>query len=144
MAMAALKNKPSKSIVRSAKATPKRLEFADSISYEACKGYCKPIGADKREVIMPKNFFVDDAISVPFGTIHGHNSDQNMEVPGTDLDFQNMIDDMAFRVWKCGRCLSLDHDTINCANGIRCRNWYKYGHIRRNFCLGILWFGFQN
>jgi hypothetical protein len=134
MAMAALKNKPSKSIVRSAKATPKRLEFADSICYDACKGYCNPIGADKREVIMPKNFSVDDTISIPFGTVHDHNDDQNMEVLGTYLDFQNMIDDMVFRVWKYGRCLSMDHEIFNCTNEIRCRNCYKYGHIKRN-CL---------
>jgi hypothetical protein len=45
-----------------------------------------------------------------------------------------MIENMAFEVWKCGRCLSMVHDIVNCVNEIRCRNCYKYGHIRRN-CL---------
>ncbi|KAK1611422.1 hypothetical protein QYE76_035095 [Lolium multiflorum] len=30
-------------------------------------------------------------------------------------DFENMIDDMAFKVWKCGRCLSLKHESKDCS-----------------------------
>jgi hypothetical protein len=49
-------------------------------------------------------------------------------------DFENMIDDMAFKVWKCGRCLSLKHESKDCTSDIRCRSCFNYGHIRKN-CL---------
>jgi hypothetical protein len=50
-------------------------------------------------------------------------------------DFEKMIDDMAFKVWACGRCLHMGHQTKDCENDIRCRACFSYGHIKRN-CFG--------
>jgi hypothetical protein len=49
-------------------------------------------------------------------------------------EFEAMINDMVDQVWKCNRCLSLLHETLDCTNEIRCRACYRYGHIKRN-CL---------
>ncbi|KAM0827059.1 hypothetical protein ACQ4PT_068439 [Festuca glaucescens] len=45
-----------------------------------------------------------------------------------------LVDDMAYRVWKCGRCLSLSHFQVDCVNDIRCRFCFHYGHVRKD-CL---------
>jgi hypothetical protein len=50
-------------------------------------------------------------------------------------DFNKMIDDMAYKVWACGRCLNMGHQTKDCVNDIRCRACFTYGHIKRN-CFG--------
>jgi hypothetical protein len=49
-------------------------------------------------------------------------------------DFENMIDDMAYKVWSCGKCLNMGHLTKDCTNEVRCRSCYAYGHVRKN-CL---------
>jgi hypothetical protein len=43
-----------------------------------------------------------------------------------------MVDDMAYRVWKCGRCLSLSHFQVDCINDVRCRLCFRYGHVRKD------------
>ncbi|KAK1618561.1 hypothetical protein QYE76_024078 [Lolium multiflorum] len=48
--------------------------------------------------------------------------------------FSAMIDDMVYKVWTCGRCLSMGHPTKNCTNDIRCRSCFSYGHIKKQ-CL---------
>jgi hypothetical protein len=67
--VAALKNKPRKSIIHFDKSLPKRLESAESLSYEACKGYSKPNMRDNRGVTLPDNFHVDNSVTIPFGTV---------------------------------------------------------------------------
>ena len=32
-----------------------------------------------------------------------------------------VVDDIAYRFWKCGRCLTMAHDTKDCTRRIRCR-----------------------
>jgi hypothetical protein len=57
-------------------------------------------------------------------------------------DFESMIDDMAYKVWSCGKCLNMGHLTKDCTNEVRCRSCYSYGHVRKN-CLarskGKIW-----
>ena len=50
-------------------------------------------------------------------------------------DFNRMLDDMVYKVWSCGRCLSMGHSTRACTNDIRCRSCFSYGHIKKH-CLG--------
>ncbi|KAM0878205.1 hypothetical protein ACQ4PT_035013 [Festuca glaucescens] len=45
-----------------------------------------------------------------------------------------LVDDMAYRVWKCGHCLSMSHDKEMCTNNIRCCFCFRYGHVRKD-CL---------
>ncbi|KAM0846425.1 hypothetical protein ACQ4PT_055676 [Festuca glaucescens] len=47
----------------------------------------------------------------------------------------DLIDDMSYRVWKCGRCLSMKHSRENCNNDVRCRSCFRYGHMRKD-CFG--------
>jgi hypothetical protein len=59
-------------------------------------------------------------------------------------EFDQMIADMPDRVWKCNRCLSMSHETLDCRNEIRCKACYRYGHIKHNCLLlkdqsGIKW-----
>ncbi|KAM0880621.1 hypothetical protein ACQ4PT_033457 [Festuca glaucescens] len=56
-----------------------------------------------------------------------------------DLDpfgINKLVDDMAYRVWNCGKCLSMGHKTAACTNQIRCRGCFSYRHIRKE-CLKI-------
>jgi hypothetical protein len=54
--------------------------------------------------------------------------------PNDDDPFgiNDLVDDMVYRVWKCGRCLSFKHDTSVCSNEIRCRSCFRYGHMRKD------------
>jgi hypothetical protein len=45
-----------------------------------------------------------------------------------------VVNDIAFRFWKCSKCLAMDHKVENCMNKIRCRGCYRYGHKEKN-CL---------
>jgi hypothetical protein len=49
-------------------------------------------------------------------------------------EFEAMIDDMVYKVWECGRCLSMGHKAFECANDIRCKACFSYGHIAKK-CL---------
>jgi hypothetical protein len=49
-------------------------------------------------------------------------------------EFEDMIDDMVYRVWECGRCLSMGHKAFYCVKEIRCRACFSYGHVA-NKCL---------
>ncbi|KAM0847559.1 hypothetical protein ACQ4PT_054943 [Festuca glaucescens] len=45
-----------------------------------------------------------------------------------------LVDDMAYRVWKCGHCLSMSHEKEKCTNNIRSHFCFRYGHVRKD-CL---------
>jgi hypothetical protein len=49
-------------------------------------------------------------------------------------EFEAMIDDMVYKVWECGRCLSMGHKAFECANDIRCKACFSYGHMAKK-CL---------
>jgi hypothetical protein len=73
------------------------------------------------------------------------NESANVVQPDDDDPFclNELIDDMSYRVWKCGRCLSMRHLTASCTNNVRCRSCFRYGHMRKD-CLGGKRFGCQN
>jgi hypothetical protein len=75
------------------------------------------------------------------------NASVDVVQPDEDDPFglNELIDDMSYRVWKCGRCLSMRHLTANCTNDVRCRSCFRYGHMRKD-CLGekTKRFGYQN
>jgi hypothetical protein len=124
--------------------------FAEEIHYEARKGY----------TVVPDNsvdLHLYKMVSTPvisFGTTMPIQHEEISDTEARPLDttikdnptetsaqgvesddlFHNMIDDMVFKVWKCQRCLSLNHSTKDCINNIRCRGCFNYGHIKRN-CL---------
>jgi hypothetical protein len=171
--MAAMKSGQPKSILcSSAKNVSKRLAFAEEISYSACKGYQQK-SAKSRPPVFPETvqlFLTEYSPKIKFGTTKPFSCVQQKvvvedgvdsaiqktinlspTVSGMDTDeqingdeFEAMINDMADKVWKCNRCLSLSHETLDCTNEIRCRACYRYGHIKRNCLLskaheGIKW-----
>jgi hypothetical protein len=122
------KGKPA-SIIHSANPSRKGLTFADSISYVACLGYRDHNGeVSRKDSIGPLNIGTSSAISVE------PRLGSRERVSDPDKEFEALIDDMAFQVWKCSKCLSMGHVTKACTNLIRCRACYNYGHIRKN-CL---------
>jgi hypothetical protein len=44
------------------------------------------------------------------------------------------MEDIAFKFWKCRKCLSMSHTIVNCTSKIRCRDCFNYGHIAKD-CL---------
>jgi hypothetical protein len=62
----------------------------------------------------------------------GQASTDNQETVMTGLE--EVVNDIAFRFWKCSRCLGMDHQLSSCTNKIRCRGCYRYGHKEKN-CL---------
>jgi hypothetical protein len=122
------KGKPA-SIIHSANPSRKGLTFADSISYVACLGYRDHNGeVSRKDSIGPLNIGTSSAISVE------PQLGSRERVSDPDKEFEALIDDMAFQVWKCSKCFSMGHVTKACTNLIRCRACYNYGHIRKN-CL---------
>jgi hypothetical protein len=108
----------------------KKLQFADSIAYDACLGYKPPS--------LPTTTFEKGECSSTLSSI-GNISDKNLQpsvgsMEEAQKDFENLRYDMAFKVWKCGSSLSLKHETKDCTFDIRCRSCFNYGHIRKN-CL---------
>jgi hypothetical protein len=172
-AMAALKNKPSSSILRqkgALKSVYKRLSFATFQTYDACLGYECPVSLEdakialqarydcpqirrKAGVIFPSSMELVDC-SLQFGSIQNSSyNDQNSHQlapdsvsnakssdnetslahePSSDNSFTTLIDDMAFQVWRCSRCLSMAHDRPTCTNKVQCRSCFHYGHVKKN------------
>ncbi|KAM0881896.1 hypothetical protein ACQ4PT_032653 [Festuca glaucescens] len=71
----------------------------------------------------------------------GFDSQLGQDIPsGPELsadglkEFEKMIDDMVYKVWECGRCLRMGHNSKDCVNDIRCRACFSYGHIAKQ-CL---------
>jgi hypothetical protein len=125
----ALQKKAHHSILSKVHNVNKKLQFADSIAYDACLGYKPPS--------LSTTFEKGECSSTPSSM--GNISDKNLQpsvgsMEEAQKDFENLIDDMAFKVWKCGRCLSLKHESKDCTFDIRCRSCFNYGHIRKN-CL---------
>jgi hypothetical protein len=97
--LAALQKKASHSNIAKPHTTAKKhLKFATDISYEACLGYSKPSVVpvapveSANQLKLPKEANLKDNASV--GPV---------EVPKGDEAFHKMIDDMAYKVWACGR-----------------------------------------
>jgi hypothetical protein len=158
LGLSAMKNSAPKSIHKPMGFLgPKRkLAFAEEISYSACKGYQKPAsscsaplnenaacltdgslakGVSEQEVCDAHVTQVStpgSGVSVPTTLGQTDNLPFAQVEKLQDEAFEQMIDDMTFKVWKCGRCLSMAHFQNVCTNDIRCRACYSYGHIKKN------------
>jgi hypothetical protein len=123
-ALNALHKKPDRPILQhknSAVSVKKFLSFAEVLVYEACTGYSMKDDSLKN-VQDPKISEQTDVVSVPTA---------NGQIDNEVDPFDKLVDDMAYRVWNCGRCLSMSHKTSVCTNEIRCRGCFSYGHIRK-------------
>jgi hypothetical protein len=147
-ALQALKKPRPKSILSRVKAAAKKLNFADNLAYSACKGYRDPAECKGNLVIIPEHLIPDGSVSVPFGSFSGNIAGENLMVSNDKVphdaplfppesptnDFENMINEMVEKVYKCGRCLSFGHKITACTNQIRCKGCFHYGHVKKN-CL---------
>jgi hypothetical protein len=158
LGLSAMKNSAPKSIHKPMGFLgPKRkLAFAEEISYSACKGYQKPASSCSAPLNVNAARFTDGPLAKGVSeqevcdvrVTQVSTPDSGVSVPTTlgqtdnlsfaqveklqDEAFEQMIDDMTFKVWKCGRCLSMTHFQKDCTNDIRCRACYSYGHIKKN------------
>ena len=151
----ALKSAVPRSSIKSGKAPRRKLKFSENISYVACKGY------SDREVLLKEDSHhtitfgsfkysggqnaVVSSSAERFDPVHKHSSFEVGNSSSTEnivrpiesdpdglLAFNQMVDDMAFQVWKCNKCLSMGHDRIECKNRVRCLACFRSGHIRKN------------
>jgi hypothetical protein len=141
----------------------KKLSFASKLDYTACKGYKSTEAVeDKSRPSSSKTYWTTIEPSIPFGTMgifpihqqdkvssHAIITEPNAAVctdfiegsSGLDTrkDLQGLeevVNDIAFRFWKCSRCLSMSHQIESCSNEIRCRGCYRCGHKEKN-CLNF-------
>jgi hypothetical protein len=68
-------------------------------------------------------------------TIRKPESAQDKVSDNNGLD--DVVNDIAFRFWKCSKCLSMSHNRVQCTNKIRCRSCFHYGHKEKS-CLNKL------
>jgi hypothetical protein len=47
-------------------------------------------------------------------------------------EFNQMIEETADSFWRCQRCLSMHHETLDCTGMIRCKGCYRYGHVKKD------------
>jgi hypothetical protein len=64
-------------------------------------------------------------------------SDENILVNQESTGLEEVVKDIAFRFWKCSKCLSMGHMVADCTNQIRCKSCYFYGHIAKNCIKGL-------
>jgi hypothetical protein len=142
----------------------KKLTFAEEVAYPACPGYVaanptsSQIEFNSDKVIIAENIIkAGQNFDISFGTtsyqldncqgqIHSVNNGSestvrpNLDAQTTaqarcDLDgLEDVIDDIAYRFWECGRCLSMGHNSMDCTRDIRCRTCFNYGHKEKS-CL---------
>jgi hypothetical protein len=144
LGLSAMNSAAPKSIVRKSAGPRRNLVFADELSYSACKGYHKPGNScsSSQDTVSVQEPVTDDTLQ-NITSLSKDTNDRASNDPITsqadghqhiahDEAFEQMIDDMAFKVWKCGRCLSMTHLSRDCTNDIRCRACYSYGHIKKH------------
>jgi hypothetical protein len=146
MGLNALNKKAPKPIIFSARELRKTLVFEDSISYPTCKGYqdqrvkgkCSVDSTPISKSVPASNSSLGKEQSVEENVglvnIGQPSSSQYSNVLEENNEFNKMIADMVVKVWKCGRCFSMLHETKDCVNEIHCWACYNYGHIQKN-CL---------
>jgi hypothetical protein len=176
----ALKKPRPKPATKSLQSISKKLSFASTIDYVACKGYtCGSSDISKgKETSLGKNPVLEDVgtsghthwtisePSIPFGTIGNfpiwqqcpeRSNDQVQPVMEVAIEnyvkirkpesaqdkvsdnngLDDVVSDIAFRFWKCSKCLSMSHTRVQCTNKIRCRSCFHYGHKEKS-CLNKL------
>jgi hypothetical protein len=163
LALKALAKPRPKSAIKHTVSLAKTLKFAPTIQYEAHKGYGPKIQESKgnaavywtksspsikfataKPFVLPENELQKelDQNLVPQVQPNLSVSDQRPDLTGLEVDDQRseltgleeVVEDIAFRFWKCRKCLSMSHTMVNCTNKIRCRDCFNYGHIAKD-CL---------
>jgi hypothetical protein len=156
MAMKAMEQKVPAPIMRNKWTKGKKLNFAEHLSYPACKGYTDPVAASEAVLLQSDSVQVQQTVkdnaafaepisksvelskgkekvieepSVPKETLVEH--PRNLD--GLD----EVVDDIAYRFWECGSCLSMGHDSKSCTKRVRCRFCFRSGHFRKT-CLDWL------
>ncbi|KAK1664301.1 hypothetical protein QYE76_052460 [Lolium multiflorum] len=149
-----LKKQVPKPILNPKNRANKKLEFAKNIGYEACLGYQSAVHKGTGSADPPVTLVTSSTPPITYSTTKPLPAEKislnvdavehlNLEEPKDfqeDMskiaqdDFGKMIDDMAYKFWNCGRCLSMGHRTPDCTNEIRCRSCFSYGHVRKK-CL---------
>jgi hypothetical protein len=138
-------------------------KFASTIQYEARIGYGPDISIPSDNVnlqwtkvsppisYVPKMLPVEDIVTsskdetAALVTTGTHPSDtpedlsaevdsEEEEAQQEPTGLEKIVDEIAYKFWDCGRCLSMGHVISDCTREIRCRNCYRYGHIARS-CL---------
>ena len=150
----ALKSVVPRSSIKSGKGPRRKLHFSENISYIACKGYTDPVRSLKGDSLPPItfgsfNFSGGQTATVSCSAVSsdlvcklssfevGSSSSAGNILQPVESDpdglvaFNQMIHDMAFKVWKCNKCLSMGHDRIECKNRVRCLACFRSGHIRK-------------
>jgi hypothetical protein len=139
----------------------KKLNFAESLSYPACRGYKDPVAASEAtlsadNLSQPDSVQVQQAVkeSSKITEIIFEPSELSMgkekvieetsapketlfEQPRSLDGLDEVVDDIAYRFWECGRCLSMGHDSKSCTKRVRCRFCFTSGHFRKT-CLDWL------
>lgn len=90
-------------------------------------------------VILPESFSTVDLPDINFGAANSSETDGlsvGVSTSGPD-DFESMINDMVYKVYDCGKCLSFGHTKETCTNEVRCRFCFHYGHIERKCFLKL-------
>ncbi|KAM0886010.1 hypothetical protein ACQ4PT_029953 [Festuca glaucescens] len=150
LTMQAMRNPAPCPTVKTKQAEGKKLIFAHTLSYPACKGYKDPI-ADVQSESQQKNVvpaadgpsLTDNIQQMQSGPSEQPNilekdlgtetlPDKQHEEQHRCLDgLEEVVDDIAYRFWECGRCLSMGHDSMSCTKRVRCRFCFRYGHFRK-------------
>jgi hypothetical protein len=144
----ALKLAKPKSAIKKSYAVKKKLTFASTLDYVARKGYTSDSSIQKSTdiVTVPGNASNgktsrDVVVSnvTPSDTTPPISEQLNNGKAPIDLvensnndGLDDVVNDIAFRFWKCSKCLSMDHVRDTCTNRIRCRGCFHYGHKERN------------
>jgi hypothetical protein len=115
------------------------LEFAKNLGYEACLGYHSSAQQGAVTADPPVALVTSSAPHITYSTtkplpveknslnvdapieqsnLEKHKNLQEERPKSAQDDFGKMIDDMAYKVWNYGRCLSMGHRTPDCTNEI--------------------------
>jgi hypothetical protein len=152
--LAALKKRMPKPILIQGNKTNKKLVFAQNLGYEACLGYQNSNVTVPKPRVQTETFVTSSEPKIAFAAAKVYpfvqqklGDDACVQSNAMDFEelqpksatveednFTSMIDDMAYKVWSCGQCLSMGHPTTDCTNEIRCQSCFSYGHVRKK-CL---------
>ncbi|KAM0856737.1 hypothetical protein ACQ4PT_048926 [Festuca glaucescens] len=133
---------------------------SQKVSHDPQTSSISPSLGSTKVIIADNILKVGKEIQIPFGTASKANeqtcqiqiqadelapnrafiSSTAQEAPRTESDrdgldgLEDVIDDIAYRFWECGRCLSMGHNSVGCTRDIRCRTCFNYGHKEKS-CL---------
>jgi hypothetical protein len=156
----ALSKPRSNSAIKHTVSLAKSLKFAPTIQYEARKGYGPKDQVSKENLMVHwtktspsinfatvrplENLEKDqqgDHVNKPISKFHSEASSIIQAQPDAGVvrprleptGLEKVVDDIAFRFWKCHKCLSMTHTIVNCTNKIRCWDCFNYGHIAKDY-----------